>query len=123
MPRPGPSPGRTAPVANARQPAIRRFPRYASTDDARTGNNTLRHQYRVLSPEEKIIMATVKTSGQQFLDIVATLGNARALDHAKAKIEEAVFWACKHITADPAETAKSTDPTGPSDPCPLSPGS
>lgn len=70
-----------------------------SASDERTVNNTLRHQYRVLSDEEKEKMATIKSCGQELLDIIASCGNSRELALARTKTEEAVMWAVKHITA------------------------
>lgn len=70
-----------------------------STSDARTVNNTMRHQYRVLSDAEKANMATVKDMGIAFHDFIAGLGNSRELSLAKTKVEEAVMWAVKHVTA------------------------
>jgi hypothetical protein len=70
-----------------------------STSDARTVNNTMRHAYRVLSDAEKANMQAIKDQGLAFHDFVASLGNSRELSLAKTKIEEAVMWAVKHITA------------------------
>jgi hypothetical protein len=70
-----------------------------STSDARTMNNTMRHQYRVLSDAEKANMARIKDMGLDFHEFIAGLGNSRELSLARTKIEEAVMWAVKHITA------------------------
>ncbi|MCJ9696906.1 hypothetical protein MOV76_35680 [Rhizobium sp. PRIMUS64] len=70
-----------------------------STSDDRTANNTLRHQYRVLSDKEKELMARIKSCGQELLDIIAEAGASRELSIAKTKTEEAVMWAVKHVTA------------------------
>jgi hypothetical protein len=70
-----------------------------STSDARTINNVVRHQYRVLSESEKANMLAVKDKGLEFLELISTLGNSREISLAKTKIEEAVMWAVKHITA------------------------
>ncbi len=70
-----------------------------STTDARTVNNTMRHQYRVLSDAEKANMQTIKDMGLAFHDFVSGVGNSREMSIAKTKIEEAVMWAVKHITA------------------------
>ena len=70
-----------------------------STSDNRTVNNTMRHQYRVLSDAEKANMASIKDEGLRFHDLVAGMGNSREISIAKTKIEEAVMWAVKHITA------------------------
>jgi len=70
-----------------------------STSDARTINNTMRHAYRVLSDAEKANMAAIKDEGLKFHELVSGMGNSRELSVAKTKIEEAVMWAVKHITA------------------------
>lgn len=70
-----------------------------STSDQRTVNNTMRHQYRVLGEAEKANMAAIKDAGLQFHALVEGLGNSREISLAKTKIEEAVMWAVKHITA------------------------
>lgn len=70
-----------------------------STSDQRTVNNTMRHAYRVLTDEEKAAMQEIKDMGIAFHDRVASLGNSREVSIAKTKIEEAVMWAVKHITA------------------------
>lgn len=70
-----------------------------STSDDRTVNNTMRHAYRVLSDAEKANMQGIKDHGLVFHDFVAGLGNSREISLAKTKIEEAVMWAVKHITA------------------------
>ena len=70
-----------------------------STSDERTVNNTMRHQYRVLSDAEKANMKTIKDMGLAFHDFISGVGNSREMSVAKIKIEEAVMWAAKHITA------------------------
>jgi hypothetical protein len=70
-----------------------------SASDDRTANNAVRHQYRVLSEDEKASMLAVKDRGLEFLQLVESLGNSRELSLAKTKIEEAVMWTVKHITA------------------------
>jgi hypothetical protein len=69
-----------------------------STSDARVVNNVMRHEYRVLSAEEKARMQSVKDIGREFHDLVGQIGNSREISLAKTKIEEAVMWAVKHIT-------------------------
>jgi hypothetical protein len=73
--------------------------RVDSTSDARTVNNTMRHAYRVLTDEEKAAMQKVKDDGLAFHELVDSLGSSRELSLAKTKIEEAVMWAVKHLTA------------------------
>lgn len=70
-----------------------------SASDARTVNNTMRHQYRVLSDAEKANMQQIKDMGLAFHDFISGIGNSREMSIAKTKIEEAVMWAIKHITA------------------------
>lgn len=70
-----------------------------STSDQRTVNNTMRHAYRTLSEDEKAGMQEVKDMGLAFHDRIAALGNSREISLAKTKVEEAVMWAVKHITA------------------------
>ena len=70
-----------------------------SQSDARTVNNSVRHNYRVLSDAEKANMVAVKDKGLEFLDLVSGLPASRETSLAKTKIEEAVMWAVKSITA------------------------
>lgn len=69
-----------------------------STSDQRTINNTMRHQYKVLSDAEKANMLQVKDMGLAMHEFLGSLGNSRELSLAKTKVEEAVMWAVKHIT-------------------------
>lgn len=78
-----------------------------STSDARTVNNVMRHQYRVLSEDEKWRMQLLKDKGLEFLNILHAIGGtspssdrfaSRELSLAATKTEEAVMWAVKHIT-------------------------
>jgi hypothetical protein len=71
-----------------------------SASDERTANNTVRHQYRVLTDVEKEAMTRVKDWGANGLNVVMDCvppGRERSL--AITKIEEAVMWAVKGITA------------------------
>lgn len=68
-----------------------------STSDERTANNTMRHQYRVLTEDEKASQK-IKDIGLEFHTFIDTLGKSRELSLALTKIEEAVMWAVKHIT-------------------------
>lgn len=70
-----------------------------STSDQRTVNNTMRHQYRVLNEAEKANMQAVKDKGAEFFELVSGLPSTRETSLAKTKIEEAVMWAVKSITA------------------------
>lgn len=70
-----------------------------STSDDRTVNNVMRHAYRVLNEDEKRDMQLIKDMGLNFHKAVGRLGQSREVAIAKTKIEEAVMWAVKHITA------------------------
>lgn len=79
----------------------------ASTSDARTINNVMRHAYRVLSDEEKAHMQALKDEGLAFVELLHRIGGtdpagerqaSRELSTAQTKIEEAVMWAVKHVT-------------------------
>ena len=70
-----------------------------SETDARTVNNTVRHQYRVLTDPEKAAMLAVKDAGLAFLETLDKCchpGRETAL--AKTNAEQAVMWAVKGIT-------------------------
>lgn len=69
-----------------------------STSDDRTTNNTMRHNYRVLSDTEKRAMSNIKDMGLELHEYIDSLGSSRELSIAKTKIEEAVMWAVKHVT-------------------------
>ena len=69
-----------------------------STSDARTDNNTVRHQYKVLNDVEKAQMLAIKDKGLEFLNILNGYQPSREMSLAKTKIEEAVMWAVKGVT-------------------------
>lgn len=69
-----------------------------SESDSRTVNNTMRHEYRVLSEGEKAQMVQIKNIGLLFDKLLTTLGSKREYSIAKTKIEEAVMWAVKGLT-------------------------
>jgi len=69
-----------------------------STSDERTVNNTMRHNYRVLSDDEKAQMQRIKDLGLQLHEEIGAIGDSRELSLAKTKAEEAVMWSVKHIT-------------------------
>lgn len=72
---------------------------FSSTDDKRTANNAVRHQYRKLSADEKVVIERMKDLGAEFIELCASAGDSRELSIAKTKIEEAVMWAVKHVTS------------------------
>ena len=71
-----------------------------STSDDRIANNVMRHEYRVLSEEEKLQMKGIKDLGLEFVNLCNEVGKSRELSLAITKIEEAVMWAVKHVTGD-----------------------
>ena len=70
-----------------------------STSDRRTANNTMRHAYRVLSDEERATMQSIKDKGLELFNLIDGVGPSREIYLAKTKVEEAVMWAVKHVTA------------------------
>ena len=69
-----------------------------SASDDRTANNAVRHADRVLADEEKAQMVSLKDIGAAFIAECQTIGASRELSLAITKMEEAVFWAVKHVT-------------------------
>ena len=69
-----------------------------SAGHARTVNNVLRHEYRVLTDVEKDQMRALKDKGEEFLRLLEILSPSREVALARTKIEEAVMWAVKHVT-------------------------
>jgi hypothetical protein len=69
-----------------------------STSDARTVNNVMRHEYRVLTDAEKAHMQALKDKGLELHTLIASIGKSRELSLALTKTEEAVMWAVKHVT-------------------------
>ena len=70
-----------------------------SASNERTVNNTVRHQYRVLSDAEKAKMVKIKDAGQALIDIINETGKSRELSLALTNAEQSVMWAVKHVTA------------------------
>ncbi len=69
-----------------------------SESNERTTNNSVRHQYRVLTEDEKAMMVAIKDKGQEFLDLLDGLDQSRETSLARTKVEEAVMWAVKGLT-------------------------
>lgn len=70
-----------------------------SASDDRTANNAVRHQYRVLTDQEKQQMVELKDLGAAFLAKCDEVGSSREMSLAKTNAEQAVMWAVKHVTA------------------------
>lgn len=69
-----------------------------SASDARTANNAVRHQYRVLTEAEKAQMVALKDLGAAFVAKCQEIGGSRELSLAITNAEQAVMWAVKHVT-------------------------
>lgn len=69
-----------------------------SPSDARTVNNVMRHQYRVLSTQEKILMQAIKDKGLELYELIERMGDSTEIQNACMRTEEAVMWAIKHLT-------------------------
>lgn len=69
-----------------------------STSDEQTVNNIVRHEYRVLTDEEKLQMKTLKDQGLAFIETCNTIGRSWELALAVTNAEQAVMWAVKHVT-------------------------
>jgi hypothetical protein len=78
-----------------------------SQSDDRTANNAVRHQYRVLSDDEKRQMVAIKDAGAAFIALCDDINSSasssgrgsREMSLAKTNAEQAVMWAVKHITS------------------------
>ena len=82
------------------------------TNDQRTVNNVVRHEYRVLTDDEKAAMKRVKDAGAALIAEIRVLASVEGTDmtrppthmswelqNAHRAAEEAVMWATKHVTA------------------------
>ena len=70
-----------------------------SESDKRVVNNDVRHQYRVLSDEEKAAMTHIKDVGLSLISVIdLTVPHGRERSIARTKVEEAVMWAIKGLT-------------------------
>ena len=74
-----------------------------STSEERVANNTVRYQYRILSEAEKATMMEIKDHGEAFVNLMNILIEQnkahREYALAKTKMEEAVMWAVKGVSA------------------------
>lgn len=69
-----------------------------SAGDERTVNNTVRHQYRQLTADERSAMVAVKDAGLALIKAIEALPACRESSIGITKAEEAVMWAVKGIT-------------------------
>lgn len=84
----------------------------SSVSDERTANNAMRHEYRILSEEEKNQITEIKDLGAAFIDLLHRIGRTTppsdsSQDHRLASahltlafrhMEDAVYRAVKHVT-------------------------
>lgn len=68
-------------------------------DNGKAASNVVRHVHRDLTEYEKGQIKIVKDAGLEFIEVCDMIGKGREMSLAKTKIEEAVFWAVKSITA------------------------
>jgi hypothetical protein len=61
-------------------------------------NDVVRHEYRVLSDEEKASMKRLKDIGLSFIEPCQQCGSSRELALAITNAEQAVMWAVKQVT-------------------------
>ena len=70
---------------------------YDSTSNERTKNNTMRHQYRELTNEEKMRIGNIKELSFQLMELIQeTPGRESSI--AITNLETATMWAVKGIT-------------------------
>ena len=74
---------------------------YVGSDTGeRTVNNVARHEYRVLTEGEKLSMMHIKDMGLGLIRAIeAGVPEGREASLARTKVEEAVMWAVKGLTA------------------------
>lgn len=86
--------------------------RVSSVSDERTANNAMRHEYRILSEEEKNQITEIKDLGAAFTSLLHRIGRTTApndtdqehrfasaqLTLAFRHMEDAVYRAVKHVT-------------------------
>lgn len=73
-----------------------------STSNDRVKNNVVRHEYRVLSDDEKAQMKLVKDKGLELIEAIQSTckryPEPLEITQAKIRAREAIFWAVNHIT-------------------------
>lgn len=62
-------------------------------------SDPFRKEYRPLTNEEQSLVKLIKGFAADLHDLLTETGNSRELSIAKTKLEEAVFWATKHVIA------------------------
>ena len=62
-------------------------------------DDVMRENYRAIGAQEKVLIEILKQRARELHDFIGSFGDTRELALAKTKIEEAVMWAVKHLTA------------------------
>ena len=70
---------------------------YRPEDDA--DEDVMRMTPRQLNDDDKNKLIAIKGNAASLHGFFGTLGTSRELSLAKTKLEEAVMWAVKHVTA------------------------
>lgn len=75
--------------------------KFDSADDQRAGQtgDVLRREYRKLTPREQEQLRAIKDQGEVLLGLIAQTPPSREASIARTKVEEAVMWAVKGLTA------------------------
>lgn len=68
------------------------------------GGDPLRREYRALTRVEQGQIQDIKAAAEALHNALAVLGPSREISLALTRVEEAVMWGTKHVTATPAET-------------------
>lgn len=69
-----------------------------SASDARTVNNLVWHEYRVLTDAEKQTVNDLKDKGRELIKLIDSVGKSQELRLALTNAEQAIMWAVKHVT-------------------------
>jgi len=73
-----------------------------TVSEARSPNDVplagLPREARQLTREQALQIGRIKDQGMQLHDVIAACGHSREVSLALTKLEEALIWACKHVT-------------------------
>ncbi|GAB4358292.1 MAG: hypothetical protein Kow0026_19100 [Oricola sp.] len=65
----------------------------------KASNDRVGMYYRTLSDTESAMVFRIKEQGQEFIELIDSLGESDETRRAKARIEEAVMWSVKHVSS------------------------
>lgn len=60
--------------------------------------------YRTMSGPELDRIQMLKEMGAEMLDVIRSSGSSRELELAQTRLEEAIFWAVKHVALNGAQS-------------------